>query len=97
MKRNHRITMSLLLFTLAVTMLAATNASASYSKTEQAIQRISPEQAREWVESGQALLVCSYDDDTCKSMLLEGALLRSEFEARLASIPKDQKIIFYCG
>jgi hypothetical protein len=97
MKRNHRITMSLLLFTLAVSMLVATNTLASFSKTEQAIQRVSPEEAREWVESGQALLVCSYDDDTCKTLLLEGALLRSEFEAGLASTPKDQKIIFYCG
>jgi hypothetical protein len=70
---------------------------ASYTKTEKAIERIGPEEARQQVASGRALLVCSYSDDTCKSRLLEGALLHSQLVARLASLSKDQQIIFYCG
>jgi hypothetical protein len=45
--------------------------------------------------SGEALLVCSYDDERCKTMLVEVALLRSEFEDRVPVKPKDQEIIFY--
>jgi hypothetical protein len=70
---------------------------ASQTKGALGIERIGPEQARERVQSGEALLVCSYDEEECKGILLEGALLRSEFESRLASLPRDQEIIFYCG
>jgi hypothetical protein len=43
------------------------------------------------------LVVCSYADNRCRKILFEGALLRSEFEARLPSFSKEQEIIFYCG
>ena len=59
------------------------------------MNRISPDEAMEKAKSGEALLVCAYGDDSCKSILFEGALLRSEFEARLNSLPKTQEIIFY--
>jgi hypothetical protein len=84
-----------LVFSLA-TMLIGTS-WASYTKEDKAIERISPEDARQLVESGQALLVCSYSDDSCKSKLLQGALLKSELESRLASLSKNTQIIFYCG
>jgi hypothetical protein len=87
----------LLMFVLSMTAILSGAPLASYTKADKAIERISPEDARQMVASGQALLVCSYGDDSCGSKLLKGALLRSEFEARLASVPKDQPIIFYCG
>ncbi|MCF8039256.1 MAG: hypothetical protein K9K79_08055 [Desulfohalobiaceae bacterium] len=61
------------------------------------IERIAPEAARAKLESGQALMVCSYNDARCRNMLIEGALLKSEFEEKLASLDKDQEIIFYCA
>lgn len=61
------------------------------------IIRISPQETRTEVKSGKALLVCSYDDLRCKDLLLEGAILRSDFEKRLDELPRDQEIIFYCG
>jgi len=61
------------------------------------IQRLSVAQTRDRVMNNGALLVCSYADSRCKKILLEGAILRSEFEARLASLPLTQEIIFYCG
>jgi hypothetical protein len=61
------------------------------------IPRVSPETARERVQSGRALLVCAYDDKTCEPMILEGAMSYGELKSRLATLPKDQEIIFYCA
>ena len=72
-------------------------ALASQTKTAKDIERISPEMTYEKVTAGDAILVCSYGDGKCKDILLEGALLRSEFESRLTTLSKDQEIIFYCA
>ncbi|MGD8209873.1 MAG: hypothetical protein PVH85_29350 [Desulfobacterales bacterium] len=90
-------TFCLLVFVLSLTTILVTTSWASNTKADKAVERISPEDARQLVESGQAVLVCSYGDDSCKSKLLEGALTKSELDARLASLSKDTQIIFYCG
>lgn len=60
--------------------------------------RVSPEEVRQRVMSGSALLVCAYEDDEkCKRLHLEGAIWLTEFKARLRSLPRDQEIIFYCA
>ena len=60
--------------------------------------RISPQSAREKTTSGQALLICAYDNDKkFNANHLEGAISFSDFRTRLSSLPKDQKIIFYCA
>ena len=60
--------------------------------------RISPNEARAKVTSGQALLVCAYDDpDKFKKNRLEGALSFSELLAKLPALNKDREIIFYCA
>ena len=60
--------------------------------------RIPPEEVREKVTSGVALLVCGYDDeDKFRENHLEGALSLAEFKFRLPSLTKDQEIIFYCA
>jgi hypothetical protein len=69
----------------------------SGTKGSSDIERISVEDARTRVQAGKALLVCSYGNGKCKGLLLEGGMLRSEFESKLPSLPKDQEIIFYCG
>ena len=62
------------------------------------IQRIDPEEARQHVRSGQALLVCAYEDEAkCGSMRLEGAITTGELKGRLGSLPKSQEIITYCA
>jgi hypothetical protein len=61
------------------------------------IERIDVAEARRMVKAGEAILVCSYDDDRCREMLFEGAMLKSEFESKLPSLPKTQTIIFYCA
>ena len=82
-----------LVFTIVLGVALISVAFAGQSKRPQMIKRISVKDAYQKVQSGQALLVCSYDDESCKQKLLDGALLRSDFEARLPSLSKNQEII----
>ena len=60
-------------------------------------ERISPEEAKTRVKSKEALLVCAYqEDEKFKQMRLEGAMSYKEFKKKVASLPKEQEIIFYC-
>jgi hypothetical protein len=60
--------------------------------------RISVEDARRKVTGGESLLVCAYADESkCDRIRLEGALSLGELQAREATLPKDQSIIFYCA
>ena len=61
-------------------------------------ERISVEEVRRKLKSGEVLLVCAYDDEErFRSMHLEGAISFQEFESRLPSLSKDQGIVFYCA
>ena len=60
--------------------------------------RITPSETRQKVISGQALLVCAYDDpEKFKKNHLEGALSFSELLAKLSALDKSREIIFYCA
>jgi len=60
--------------------------------------RISAQEARQKVLSGQALLVCAYEDaDKFKNNHLEGAISFSEIRSQLTGLAKGQEIIFYCA
>jgi len=60
--------------------------------------RISPEEARQKITSGSALLVCAYDDEKkFNKVHLEGALSLTQFKSKLSSLAKEKKIIFYCA
>ena len=83
------------LFSFIVTALFYSPALASSTQADAEIERIGPEEAMEKAKSGEALLVCAYGDEKCKTVLFEGALLRSEFESKLSTLPKTQEIIFY--
>jgi hypothetical protein len=62
------------------------------------VARISVQEAKDKVESGQALLVCAYDsDDKFARFHLEGAISLSEFKGRAEDITKEQELIFYCA
>jgi hypothetical protein len=62
------------------------------------IERISVEDARRQVQANQALLVCAYEDEAkCKMMNLDGSISLTTFQARAASLPKNQGIIFFCA
>lgn len=59
------------------------------------IDRITPFAAFETLSSGDALLVCSYDDEACKEILMGNTLLKSELEQQINSLLISQEIIFY--
>ena len=60
--------------------------------------RISPQTAREQTTSGLALLVCAYDnEEKFNANHLEGAISFADLRTRFSTLPKDQKIIFYCA
>lgn len=62
------------------------------------IIRVGPEEIRRKVESGEALLVCAYEEDSkFRNMNLEGATSYSEFRSRLPSLSRDTEIVFYCA
>jgi hypothetical protein len=60
--------------------------------------RIGPEETYQKVKAGQALLVCSYDNEhVYQKMHLEPSISFGELQKRLPSLPKDQEIVFYCA
>jgi hypothetical protein len=60
--------------------------------------RITPQDAYEKVKTGQAILVCGYEDKEHFSALrLEMAISFDEFQKMLPALSKDREIIFYCA
>jgi hypothetical protein len=58
--------------------------------------RVAPEEVYSNLKSGRTLLVCAYEDDAkFKKMQLEGAISFNEFRSRLASLSRNQEIVFY--
>jgi hypothetical protein len=61
-------------------------------------KRISPGEARRKIQSGEAILVCAYEDEEkCKKMMLEDSMSLKEMESKLSSISREKEIIFYCA
>ena len=61
------------------------------------VERVSVADARARVQAGSALLVCAYDDSVYAKYALEGSMALGAFQAKLAELPLDQEIIFYCA
>ncbi len=60
--------------------------------------RILPEETRNKVLSGTAILVCAYEDEEkFRKMRLAGAISFTEFKSNVASLSMEQEIIFYCA
>jgi hypothetical protein len=61
------------------------------------VDRISPQEAREHMESG-ALLVCGYDSaEKFRENHLEGAIALAELKTRETQMAPDREIIFHCA
>lgn len=62
------------------------------------VKRIDATQAREKSRTGEAVLVCAYEDENrCRQLLLDGAMTLAEFEATLSTRSRNDEIIFYCA
>jgi hypothetical protein len=101
MRKDRRILCALSLLLAAVLFMGADPPTTQQAQLEGAIiaaPRISPQDTYRQVTSGQAILVCAYEDEkTCNTMMLQGAISLKEFESRLPNLKKDQPIIFYCA
>jgi len=59
---------------------------------------VSAQQARDKSLSGEARLVCAYDDDSkCRSVMLEGSISWTSLLEELPNLNLDQEIILYCA
>ncbi len=59
-------------------------------------KRISAEEAHKKVASGEALLVCAYDDEEkFRKIHLQNAISLQEFKTRIPALPREQEVIFY--
>ena len=99
-KENRKIVYAAALLTglLFMAACATTAQQASPKGAKMEVTRISPQAAYPQITSGRALLVCAYaNENTCSTIMLEGAINLQEFESRLAGLKKDQPIIFYCA
>ena len=99
-KENRKIVYAAALLTglLFMAACATTAQQASPKGAKMEVTRISPQDAYPQVTSGQALLVCAYaNEQTCSTIMLEGAINLKELESRMAGLKKDQLIIFYCA
>ena len=62
------------------------------------VTRINAEETHQKLQMGKVLLVCAYDsEEQFRSLQLAGAISLPEFRAKLPSLSKDQKIVFYCA
>jgi hypothetical protein len=62
------------------------------------VERVSPQAIRHAIQSGNALLVCAYEDEEkCRKMNLEGSITLQEFRSRMPSLPKEKEIVLYCA
>ncbi len=61
-------------------------------------ERVSADQARRQTASGEALLVCAYEDEAkCRKVELEGSISLKKLQSSLDSLQKEKEIIFYCA
>lgn len=59
-------------------------------------RRIGVEKAHDLLESGEARLICAYEDEEkCNRLKLPWATPLSEFQLDASSLSKDQSVIFY--
>jgi hypothetical protein len=62
------------------------------------VERIDPQAARVHLASSNALLVCAYDSaEKCQANRIGDAIPFTTLEAKAASLPSSQEIIFYCA
>jgi hypothetical protein len=62
------------------------------------VERVSAEEARRRVAEQRAVLVCAYEDESkCQRLKLDAALTLGELQARAATLPRSQEIVFYCA
>jgi rhodanese-related sulfurtransferase len=64
----------------------------------QEVPRVTLEEIYPKLRSGEAILVCAYDDDAkFRRNRLKGAIPLAEFNSLRPTLPQDREIVFYCA
>ncbi|MEO7539071.1 MAG: rhodanese-like domain-containing protein [Pyrinomonadaceae bacterium] len=100
--RNLRFVVSALALSCALIVLACQKSQlAEYKKYENdaAVPRITIEEAKKDVDAGNAVIVDSRGDGAFKQERIAGSINMpmGSTEDKLATLPKDKKIIVYCS
>jgi hypothetical protein len=62
------------------------------------VTRVTPEEIYPRLRSGEALLVCAYDDEAkFQRHQLAEAISFTEFQSLRPTLPQDREIVFYCA
>jgi hypothetical protein len=62
------------------------------------VTRVTPEEVYPRLISGEALLVCAYEDEAkFQRLRLAGATSLSAFKSLQPTLSRDQEIVFYCA
>ena len=62
------------------------------------VPRVTPQEVHPRVLTGEALLVCAYEDDArFRAQHLAGAISYNAFIANLAGISRSRELVFYCA
>jgi hypothetical protein len=62
------------------------------------VTRVTPEEIYPKLMSGEALLVCAYDDEAkFQRHQLSGAISLAAFQFLRPTLPRDREIVFYCA
>jgi hypothetical protein len=62
------------------------------------VPRVTPEEIYPKLRTGEALLVCAYENEVkFRQLQLEGAISLEEFTSLRPNLPKDREIVFYCA
>ncbi|MDI6854849.1 MAG: ArsR family transcriptional regulator [Deltaproteobacteria bacterium] len=60
------------------------------------VARVSPEEIYPKIKTGEALLVCAYDDEhKFRAYHLDGAISLNEFRQKLPSLSPGREIVLY--
>ncbi len=63
-----------------------------------AVEKVTPQDIFNKVQSGEVMLVCAYDsEDRFRQVHLEGAISLGEFKANGGELCKNKEIVFYCA
>lgn len=90
-------TVAVFITVLVVVSIGCRGTNLSFAIEKKDVPRISVAEARQHALTGRALMICAYEDERCRKLMLEGALLLSELKAQLPDIAKDKELIFYCA
>ena len=83
----------------ALLVLCALMGGAVSAQEGDGVRRVTPQEAREMVEKGKAIIVDVRGEDSYKAGHVKGARLIpiNEVESRIKELPRDKMIITYCS